>query len=145
MYFISFTNFLVFHIICAFFSYIFADKVDENYLYSWYKTLYTLFHSAGFRLYHTSATSPLCLQVTMMESCRYFMSWVQNPGPRKYVLYPPAMDGVYFVQLYCFTQYCYYTLCVTSCHLTWHCCKTRSNMMKLYWNQSQQAFYMVVL
>ncbi|KAK7105135.1 hypothetical protein V1264_019737 [Littorina saxatilis] len=69
------------------------DKIDEYYLYSWYKTLYTLFHSAGFRLYHTSASSNLCLQVTMMESCRYFMSWVRNPGPRTFVLYPPAVDG----------------------------------------------------
>nr|KAG5714407.1 hypothetical protein BaRGS_006853 [Batillaria attramentaria] len=69
------------------------DKVDDNYLYGWYKTLYSLFHSAGFRLYHTAASSPLCLQVTMMESCRYFTSWVRNPGPRTFVYYPPAIDG----------------------------------------------------
>ncbi|XP_076441708.1 uncharacterized protein LOC143280864 isoform X2 [Babylonia areolata] len=69
------------------------DKVDESYLYNWYKTVYVLFHQAGFRLYHTSASSPLCLQVTMMESCHYFMSWVRDPGPQAAVLYPPAMDG----------------------------------------------------
>ncbi|XP_076463467.1 uncharacterized protein LOC143295732 [Babylonia areolata] len=69
------------------------DKIDDNYLYGWYKTLYTLFTTAGFRLYHTSSSNPLCLQVTMMESCRYFMSWVRNPGPRTFVLYPPAIDG----------------------------------------------------
>nr|KAG5699674.1 hypothetical protein BaRGS_022072 [Batillaria attramentaria] len=69
------------------------NKVDDNYLYGWYKTLYSLFHSAGFRLYHTAASSPLCLQVTMMESCRYFTSWVRNPGPRTFVYYPPAIDG----------------------------------------------------
>lgn len=69
------------------------DKVDDNYLYGWYKTLYVLFHSAGFRLYHTAASSPLCLQVTMMESCRYFTSWIRNPGPRTFIYYPPAIDG----------------------------------------------------
>lgn len=70
------------------------DKVDDDsYLYGWYKTLYSLFHSAGFRLYHTKASSPLCLQVTMMESCRYFTSWVRDPGPHTFIYYPPAMDG----------------------------------------------------
>lgn len=69
------------------------DHIYDDYLYGWYKTLYTIFHSAGFRLYHTSASSPLCLQVTLMESCHYFMSWVQNPGPQTFVMYPPAIDG----------------------------------------------------
>ncbi|XP_067681812.1 uncharacterized protein [Haliotis asinina] len=71
------------------------DKIDDDYLYNWYRSLYVLFHEAGFRLYHTSASDHLCLQVTMMESCRYFMSWVKNPGPRTFILYPPAIDGSY--------------------------------------------------
>ncbi|KAL5007364.1 hypothetical protein ScPMuIL_016170 [Solemya velum] len=69
------------------------DKVDDDYLYSWYRALYKLFHVEGFRLYHTSASDPLCLQVTLMESCIYYLSWIRNPGPRAFILYPPAMDG----------------------------------------------------
>ena len=77
-----------------------SDKIDEDYLYRWYRTLYLLFHEAGFRLYHTSASDPLCLQVTMMESCRYYMSWVQNPGPKTFVVYPPAIDGMCCIECY---------------------------------------------
>ncbi|XP_033735824.1 uncharacterized protein LOC117324193 [Pecten maximus] len=69
------------------------DKVDDDYLYSWYRALYNLFHDAGFRLYHTAANDQLCLQVTLMESCVYYMSWVRDPGPRASILYPPAQDG----------------------------------------------------
>ncbi|XP_041354593.1 uncharacterized protein LOC121372358 [Gigantopelta aegis] len=75
------------------------DKIDEDSLYKWYRTLYLLFHEAGFRLYHTSASDTLCLQVTMMESCRYYMSWVQNPGPKTFILYPPAIDGSYELEV----------------------------------------------
>lgn len=70
-----------------------TDKVDDDYLYNWYRALYNLFHDAGFRLYHTVANDQLCLQVTLMESCVYYMSWVRDPGPRAFILYPPAQDG----------------------------------------------------
>lgn len=69
------------------------DKVDDDYLYSWYRSLYNLFHQSRFRLYHTSASDQLCLQITLMESCTYYMSWVKDPGPQTMVLFPPAIDG----------------------------------------------------
>ncbi|CAG2228101.1 unnamed protein product [Mytilus edulis] len=69
------------------------DKVDDDHLYSWYRSLYNLFHKSRFRLYHTSASDQLCLQVTLMESCTYYMSWVRDPGPQTMILYPPAIDG----------------------------------------------------
>lgn len=69
------------------------DKVDDDYLYSWYRSLYNLFHLSRFRLYHTSASDQLCLQITLMESCTYYMSWIRDPGPQTMVLYPPAIDG----------------------------------------------------
>ncbi|KAL4238172.1 hypothetical protein ACF0H5_002884 [Mactra antiquata] len=71
------------------------DKVDDDYLYSWYKALYELFHKQGFRLYHTTASDTLCLQVTLMESCTYYLSWIRDPGPETFILYPPAIDGSY--------------------------------------------------
>ncbi|KAK6181765.1 hypothetical protein SNE40_009554 [Patella caerulea] len=71
------------------------DKIDDDYLYHWYRTLYIVFHEGGFRLYHTGASDPLCLQVTMMESCRYYLSFVHNPGPSVPVLFPPSIDGSY--------------------------------------------------
>lgn len=72
---------------------LYLDNDDDDYLYSWYRALYNLFDVAGFRLYHTSASDPLCLQVTMMESCIYYMSWIKNPGTRTFILHPPAIDG----------------------------------------------------
>ncbi|KAH3848232.1 uncharacterized protein LOC127873875 [Dreissena polymorpha] len=72
---------------------LYIDKVDDDYLYSWYRALYMLFHTAGFRLYHTTASDGLCLQVTLMESCVYFLSWTRDPGPDYFILYPPAIDG----------------------------------------------------
>lgn len=72
---------------------LYIDKVDDDYLYSWYKALYELFHYQGFRLYHTSSSDTLCLQVTLMESCVYYMSWIRDPGPETFILYPPAIDG----------------------------------------------------
>lgn len=75
------------------FYFIISDKVDDDYLYSWYRSLYNLFHLSRFRLYHTSASDQLCLQITLMESCTYYMSWIRDPGPQTMVLYPPAIDG----------------------------------------------------
>lgn len=72
---------------------LYIDKVDDDYLYSWYKALYELFHYEGFRLYHTGASDTLCLQVTLMESCIYYMSWIRDPGPETFILFPPAIDG----------------------------------------------------
>ncbi|KAK3591605.1 hypothetical protein CHS0354_013788 [Potamilus streckersoni] len=72
---------------------IYVDKVDDDYLYSWYRVLYNLFHSENFRLYHSASSDPLCLQVTLMESCVYYMSWIKDPGPQTFILYPPAIDG----------------------------------------------------
>ncbi|XP_005106348.1 uncharacterized protein LOC101854600 [Aplysia californica] len=69
------------------------DKVEEDDIYSWYRALYGLFHTAGFRLYHSSTSDPLCLQATIMESCIYYMSWVRKPPPHILVMYPPAIDG----------------------------------------------------
>ncbi|CAL1529421.1 unnamed protein product [Lymnaea stagnalis] len=69
------------------------DKLDEDYIYSWYRVLYALFHTAGFRLYHTATSEPLCLQDTMMESCKYYLSFVQLLPPHTFVMYPPAIDG----------------------------------------------------
>lgn len=71
----------------------YIDKIDEDYLYNWYRALWELFYKAGFRLYHTTAADSLCLQVTMMESCLYYLSWVRNPGPKAFILHPPADDG----------------------------------------------------
>jgi len=70
-----------------------TDKVDDDFLYSWYRALYMLFHTAGFRLYHTAASDSLCLQVTLMQSCVYYMAWTRDPGPETFILYPPAIDG----------------------------------------------------
>ncbi|KAJ8309351.1 hypothetical protein KUTeg_014225 [Tegillarca granosa] len=81
------------------------DKADDEYLYNWYRTLYNLFHQAGFRLYHTAASDQLCLQVTLMESCVYYMSWIKDPGPRTFVLYPPALDGSVEFELERFLDY----------------------------------------
>ncbi|XP_064622374.1 uncharacterized protein LOC135484673 [Lineus longissimus] len=69
------------------------DKLDDDYLYSWYKALHELFYREGFRLYHTAASHNLCLQVTMMQSCMYYLSWVRDPGPQYFVLHPPADFG----------------------------------------------------
>ncbi|XP_013400073.1 uncharacterized protein LOC106166152 isoform X2 [Lingula anatina] len=69
------------------------DKLDDDYLFNWYRSLYNLFYHQGFRLYHTSASSPLCLQVTVMESCVYWLSWIQNPGEQMFVMHPPADAG----------------------------------------------------
>lgn len=71
----------------------FSDRIDDDYLYAWYRTLYSLFHKANFRLYHTATSNQLCLQVTLMESCMYSMSWVKSPSPRTFIMYPPAVDG----------------------------------------------------
>lgn len=71
------------------------DRIDDDYLYAWYRTLYSLFHKANFRLYHTATSNQLCLQVTLMESCMYSMSWVKSPSPRTFIVYPPAVDGTY--------------------------------------------------
>lgn len=75
---------------CGFFL---SDRIDDDYLYAWYRTLYSLFHKANFRLYHTATSNQLCLQVTLMESCMYSMSWVKSPSPRTFIMYPPAVDG----------------------------------------------------
>jgi hypothetical protein len=71
----------------------YIDKIDEDHLYNWYRALYELFYKQGFRLYHTSSSDSLCLQVTMMESCVYYMAWVKNPGPKFFVVHPPADFG----------------------------------------------------
>ena len=70
-----------------------ADKLDEDYLYSWYRVVYGLFYKQGLWLYHTASSDSLCLQVTMMESCVYYMSFVRNPGSHVFVLHPPADYG----------------------------------------------------
>lgn len=72
---------------------VYIDKLDDEYLYNWYRTLYQLFTRSGMYLYHTSSHDPLCLQVTLMESCVYFLSFVRNPGPKVSILYPPADYG----------------------------------------------------
>lgn len=72
---------------------IFIDKVDDDFLYSWYQALYMLFHEQGFRLYSSRASDYQCLQVTLMESCIYYLSWIRDPGPETFILYPPAIDG----------------------------------------------------
>ncbi|GFO34686.1 methyltransferase-like protein 24 [Plakobranchus ocellatus] len=69
------------------------DKLEEDFIYSWYRVLYALFTTAGFRLFHTSASDMLCLQDTVMESCSYHLSWVKKPPPHVFVMYPPAIDG----------------------------------------------------
>ncbi|RUS72321.1 hypothetical protein EGW08_019913 [Elysia chlorotica] len=69
------------------------DKLDEDFIYSWYRVLYALFTTAGFRLFHTSASDSLCLQDTIMESCTYYLSWIKKPPPHVFVMYPPAIDG----------------------------------------------------
>ena len=71
----------------------FSDKVDDDYLYSWYRALYMLFQNQGYRLYHSGASDSLCLQVTLMESCVYYLSWIRDPGPQTFILYPPSIDG----------------------------------------------------
>ena len=70
-----------------------ADKLDEDYLYGWYRTLYRLFSKAGFHLFHTSSHDALCLQVTLMQSCVYFLAYVRHPGTRAYTMQPPADHG----------------------------------------------------
>lgn len=70
-----------------------TDKLDEDLLYNWYRALHDLFYSQGMRLYHTSSRDPLCVQVTLMESCMYYLSFIRDPGPRSFVLYPPADYG----------------------------------------------------
>lgn len=72
---------------------LYVDKVDDDYLYSWYRALYMLFHNEGYRLYHSGASDTLCLQVTLMESCIYYLSWIRDPGPQTFILYPPSIDG----------------------------------------------------
>ena len=72
-----------------------VDKLDEDYLYNWYRTLYRLFSKAGFHLFHTSSHDSLCLQVTLMQSCVYFLSYVRNPGTPAYTMQPPADFGQY--------------------------------------------------
>jgi len=74
-----------------------ADKLDEDYLYNWYRTLYQLFSKAGFHLFHTSSHDSLCLQVTLMQSCVYFLSFVRNPGSHAYTMHPPADHGLHRV------------------------------------------------
>uniref|UniRef100_A0A2C9LBP9 Uncharacterized protein n=1 Tax=Biomphalaria glabrata TaxID=6526 RepID=A0A2C9LBP9_BIOGL len=69
------------------------DKLEEDYIYSWYRALYALFHTAGFRLYHTATSETLCLEDTMMESCKYYLSWIRDIPPHIFVMYPPAIDG----------------------------------------------------
>jgi len=70
-----------------------VDKLDEDYLYNWYRTLYRLFSKAGFHLFHTSSHDTLCLQVTLMQSCVYFLTYVRDPGSRVYTMQPPADYG----------------------------------------------------
>jgi len=70
-----------------------VEKLDDDYLYNWYRALYELFYKQGFRLYHTSSHDSLCLQVTMMESCMYYLSFIRNPGSHVFVLHPPADYG----------------------------------------------------
>lgn len=72
---------------------VYIEKLDDDYLYSWYRTLYKLFSKAGFHLYHTSSHDTLCLQVTLMQSCVYFLSYIRNPGPHVNTMYPPADYG----------------------------------------------------
>ena len=77
-----------------------SEKVDDDYLYSWYRALYMLFQNEGYRLYHSGASDSLCLQVTLMESCIYYLSWIRDPGPQTFILYPPSIDGKTFLYLY---------------------------------------------
>ncbi|KAH9509362.1 hypothetical protein Btru_046845 [Bulinus truncatus] len=69
------------------------DKLEEDFIYSWYRVLYALFHTTGFRLYHTATSEPLCLEDTMMDSCKYYLSWIRDLPPHIFVTYPPAIDG----------------------------------------------------
>ena len=70
-----------------------AEKLDDEYLYNWYRTLYELFSKSGLSLYHTSSHDPLCLQVTLMQSCVYFLAYARVPGPHVFSMYPPAECG----------------------------------------------------
>jgi len=69
------------------------DKLDEDYLYSWYRTMQAVFHTAGYRIYHTTSNDPLCSQVTMMQSCIYYVSLLRHPGPNVLCMHPPAGFG----------------------------------------------------
>ena len=74
-----------------------SDSVDnDDYLYNCYRALYDLFYRSGLRLYHTAASDSLCLQVTMMASCTYYLSFIKNPGDRLFVMHPPADFGKNF-------------------------------------------------
>ena len=77
-----------------FFNVIIPDKLDEDVLYSWYRNLFEMFYKEGFRLYHTTSNDLLCLQVTMMQSCIYYLSLVRIPQHRIFVLHPPADLGM---------------------------------------------------
>lgn len=70
-----------------------VDKLDEDVLFSWYRVLWQLFYEAGLLLYHTTASDSLCMQVTVMESCVYYLSFIHNPGLRFAVTHPPADYG----------------------------------------------------
>lgn len=43
---------------------IISDKLDDDFLYNWYRVLYNLFYKQGLRLYHTASADSLCLQVS---------------------------------------------------------------------------------
>ena len=44
-------------------------------------------------MYHTNSDNSLCVQVTMMQSCVYYMSWVRITSPEVFILQPPAHLG----------------------------------------------------
>ena len=74
--------------------FVFLDKIDSDFLYNWYQALYELFTKESFRLYHTNSDNSLCLQVTMMQSCVYYMSWIRISSPHVFILQPPAHLGM---------------------------------------------------
>lgn len=74
-----------------------VDKLDEDALFRWYRVLHSLFHTQGMRLYNAAANDPLCMEVTVFESCSYALSFIHNLGPTSFVLYPPANDGKLYI------------------------------------------------
>ena len=70
-----------------------TDKLDEDTIYRWYRVLQDLFYNQDMRLYHTVANDPLCLEVTILESCIYGLSFIRSLGSKSFVLHPPAHDG----------------------------------------------------
>lgn len=76
-----------------------ADKVEEDLLYHWYRTLYSLFTRAHLVLYHTASADVRCLHVTLMQSCTYQLSFIRitdttgGIAGTPFLLYPPADFG----------------------------------------------------